>query len=100
MADRVSTEITFGGALPRAHVQELLDIIPAEGLSTEWDGEPFEPEEIPLDRPLSLMAHEVSDGQLKGLEAFCQTHGLRYARTCDGYAGSWGAAIFSRLCRP
>lgn len=80
----------------------MLKIIANYGLSTEWDGPAFEETEIPLDGPLRLMAHEVAWGRFDDLECFCQTHGLPYVRTCDGFNGSWSAqkAIFDGTSNP
>lgn len=91
MADRVSASITIGGTLPAALLPELLDLIAFEGLSTEWDGEPFDAAELPTDEPLRLMAHEVAWGRFEQLEAFCAEHGLPFARWSGAYAGQWGA---------
>ncbi len=43
MADRVSASIELGGVLSALNYQELCEVIAGEGLATEWDGEPFEP---------------------------------------------------------
>lgn len=60
MADRVSASIVLGGTIDIAAFAELAELIQDEGLSTEWDGEPFQPDDITPDRPLSLYAHEVA----------------------------------------
>jgi len=91
MADRVSASITIGGTLPVALLPDLLAAIEREGLSTEWDGEPFTPDQLPEGEPLSLMAHEVAWGHFRELEAFCVKHGLPYARWSGAYGGQWGA---------
>ena len=59
MADRVSASITLGGTISPFAYTELADIIAAEGLSTEWDGEPFETDHRTEGEPLRLFAHEV-----------------------------------------
>lgn len=91
MADRVSASITIGGDLPAALLPELLDLITFEGLSTDWDGEPFGAAQLPTDEPLRLMAHEVAWGRFEQLEAFCIKHNLPFARWSGAYAGQWGA---------
>lgn len=102
MADRVSASITIGGDLPAALLPELLDRIAFEGLSTEWDGEPFSADQLPTDEPLRLMAHEVAWGRFEPLESFCVEHGLPFARWSGAYAGQWGAErmVFSGAGEP
>lgn len=89
MADRVSASIKLGGTLPRAKLGELLKVIAAEGLSTEWDGEPFSADQIPAEAPLELFAHQVAGGSFDQLESFCVSHALPFMRWCDGYTGGW-----------
>ncbi|WP_254295346.1 hypothetical protein [Sphingomonas tagetis] len=89
MADRASASIRLGGALRHSRTPELCRIITAEGLSTEWDGAPFEIDEIPADRPLELMADQVRGGTFEELEAFCVENGLPFSRSCDPYVGGW-----------
>src|SRR3546814_15518183 len=74
MADRVSASITIGGALAAGLLPDLLAAIANEGLSTEWDGEPFAADQLACGEPVRLMAHEVAWGRLEALEAFCVTH--------------------------
>src|SRR3546814_3393722 len=98
MADRVSASITIGGALAAGLLPDLLAAIANEGLSTEWDGEPFAADQLACGEPVRLMAHEVAWGRLEALEAFCVTHGLPFARWSGAYAGQWGAerTVFTR----
>ena len=91
MVDRVSASITIGGTLPAAVLPDLLATIEGEGLSTEWDGEPFAADQLPQDAPLILMAHEVAWGRFEQLEAFCVVNALPFARWSGAYAGEWGA---------
>lgn len=91
MADRVSATITLGGVIAQAKMSDLLDAITAEGLSTDWDGEPFTLAELPADVPLRLMAHEVAWGRFEELEAFCVREALPFARWSGAYSGQWGA---------
>jgi hypothetical protein len=91
MADRVSASITIGGNLPANLLDAFVGIIQNEGLSTEWDGEPFDPSELPQDEPLRLMAHEVAWGRFEELEAFCFENALPFARWSGSYGGQWGA---------
>ena len=102
MADRVSASITIGGALVAALLPDLLAAIQSEGLSTEWDGEPFAADQLASGEPVRLMAHEVAWGRFEELEAFCVTHGLPFARWSGAYAGQWGAerTVFTRSGEP
>ena len=43
MADRVSASIVIGGSVTTSAYADLCALIADEGLSTEWDGELFEP---------------------------------------------------------
>lgn len=91
MADRVSACITLGGTVPASTYAELADVIASEGLSTEWDGEPFEPHQRTTGEPLRLFAHEVAWGRFEELEAWCVEHRLPFARWSGAYGGQWGA---------
>lgn len=91
MADRVSASITIGGTLPRSLLPDLAALVQAEGLSTEWDGEPFTLSMFREGEPLELMAHEVAWGRFEHLETWCVEHGLPFARWSGAYCGQWGA---------
>ena len=91
MADRVSSSITIGGDLSRDLLLDFAAIINAEGLSIDWDGEDFTLSQLPADVALTLMAHEVAWGRFEGLESFCVTNRLPFARWSGAYAGQWGA---------
>lgn len=91
MANRVSASITLGGTLTPAHFLELADLIAAEGLATEWDGETFEPDHRTPGEPLQLFAHEVPWGRFDVLEAWCVMNGVPFARWAGGYPGEWTA---------
>ena len=60
MADRVSASITIGGTLPSMLLPEFITLIEQEGLSTEWDGEPFTVRDLSEGDALNLMAHHVA----------------------------------------
>ena len=96
MADRVSASIALGGIVTAAQLHELTELIADEGLSTEWDGEPFEPSHLTPGEPLQLYAHEVAWGIFEELEAWCREHRVSYVRWSGGYGGEWGAerAVF------
>ena len=91
MADRVSASIQIGGELTAAAFTELASIIADEGLSTEWDGEPFEPQHRSIGEPLHLYAHEVAWGRFEALETWCVEQKLPFARWSSGYGGEWNA---------
>lgn len=91
MADRVSASIVIGGNLTAAEFAELAQILADEALSTEWDGEPFEPDHRVCGEPLRLHAHEVAWGRFETLEPWCFEHGIAFARWAGGYSGQWGA---------
>lgn len=90
MADRVSASITIGGSLSRSTYAELVEHIQAEGLATEWDGEPFDAHHRAVGAPLNLYAHEVAGGCFDTLESWCIENRLPFARWSGGYAGQWG----------
>ena len=91
MADRVSAQITIGGSLPASAVPSLIAAIQDEGLSTEYDGESFEPSKLVGGCPLTLCAHEVAWGTFNILEALCRTHRLAYSRWHGACSGAWGS---------
>ena len=90
MADRVSASITIGGSIDAARYLELAELISADGLATEWDGEAFEAHHRSVGRPLSLFAHEVAGGRLDTLEDWCLANRLPFVRWCGGFSGQWG----------
>ena len=91
MADRVSASITLGGTVSPTAYAELADVIAAEDLSTEWGGDPFQPDQRIEGEPLRLVAHEVAWGRFEELEAWCVEHRIPFARWSGAYGGEWGA---------
>lgn len=91
MADRVSAAISLGGTISPAQLSELAGLVAYEGLSTEWDGEPFEPGQLTPGEPLRLYAHEVPWGRFERLEAWCVAQCVPFARWAGGYPGEWTA---------
>lgn len=89
MANRVSASITLGGALTPSAYADLAEIIASEALSTEWDGEPFDPDHRSDGEPLRLYAHEVAGGQFDALESWCVVNGIPFVRWCGGYDAEW-----------
>ena len=91
MADRVSASIVLGGTISTAAFAELAILVEQEGLSTEWDGEPFQPGDITPGQPLSLYAHKVAWGRFEALESWCVANAMPFTRWSGAYAGQWGA---------
>lgn len=91
MADRVSASIELGGTLSALTYSELCETIESEGLSTEWDGEPFEADHRTEGDSLRLYAHEVAWGKFEMLEAWCVTMGLPFVRWSGSYPSQFGA---------
>ena len=91
MADRVSASIVIGGTIAATDYAELAGVIADEGLSTEWDGEAFAPDDRTIGEPLSLYAHEVAWGRFETLEAWCVEKDLPLARWSGAYGGEWSA---------
>jgi hypothetical protein len=90
MADRVSASIMIGGALYASAFAELAELIAAERLAVEWDGDPFEREHRIDGEPLRLFAHEVAGGRFEEIEDWCIMHRVPFVRWCGGYSGQWG----------
>ena len=93
MADRVPAAIIIGGTLGANILLNLIYAIKQEDLSTEWDGELFKAERLPIDRPLHLYAQEVANGEFGELEEFCQSNALPYRRWSGGSSGSFAPEI-------
>ena len=91
MADRVTAQITIGGTIAADAVPALIEAIQAEGLSTEYDGEPFAPDQLVNGEALTLCAREVAWGIFRDLELFCRNHRLAYSRWFGACSGAWGA---------
>lgn len=91
MADRVSASIEIGGNISASGYAELAEIIAAEGLSTEWDGETFKPEDRTVGEPLTLYAHQVPWGRFEELESWCIKNRLPFARWSGGFGTEWTA---------
>jgi len=90
MAERSSAAIRIGGHLAGAELPAFAAAIEIEGLSTDWEGEPFSVDELHQGQSLYLAAHEVAGGEFEHLEHFCRRHGLPYARWRAGRSGSYG----------
>jgi len=91
MVDRVSASIEIGGKIALSDYTALAALIAAEGLSTEWDGEPFEGHHPAEGQSLRLYAQEVAWGRFEQLEAKCIALALPFVRWSGGYPGQWGS---------
>lgn len=91
MVDRVQASIELGGVIEAAAYAELVAAIESEGLSLEWDGEPFAADHRTDGETLKLYANEVAWGRFDRLEALCMAKGLPFARWSGGLGGCWGA---------
>lgn len=89
MADRVSASIRIGGVITAVQYAHLAQLIAQEGLATDWDAEPFDPDQREVGTPLVLCAHEVAGGSFDAIEAWCVANGVPFSRQCDGYSGQW-----------
>jgi hypothetical protein len=88
MGERIGASIQFGGKLPKQHVQELVDLLNAEGLTPDFD----ETGDVTAEDDLSqnFGDWEVNYGNLDDLEAFGQEHGLHYKHWYDS-GPEWSA---------
>lgn len=66
MADRVSATITIGGNVTKNEYDQLTILIANEGLSLDWDSEPFVPDQRVEGKPLQLCAYDVPWGIASG----------------------------------
>ncbi|WP_068084047.1 hypothetical protein [Novosphingobium rosa] len=83
MVERASASITIGGNLAARLLPQFTALVMDQGLSLEWDGDPFVPGDSMSGAPLRLMAHEVAFGQFGMLEGFCVNHRLPFVRWSD-----------------
>lgn len=60
MADRVSLSLTLGGNLPAALRDDLLACIQKEGVALGYDVDACTADDVPVEGPLSLDAHQVA----------------------------------------
>lgn len=90
MVDRVSASITLGGALSSQDFAHLLKLIAEEDLSTEWDGEAFDPADRVPGQSLTLHAHEVAWGRFDALERWCISRQVPFARWSGAFSSECG----------
>jgi len=91
MADRVSASIAIGGKITPAQFEELTVLIANEGLSLDWDSEPFASDQRVDGESLRLCAYDVPWGIFEALEQYCCGHNIAYTRWCGACPGSFGA---------
>ena len=91
MADRVAANIIIGGCVTPYQFATLTELIAAEDLRLEWDGDPFDPKQIEPDQPLRLYAYEVAWGSFEALEQYCCDQQIAFGRWSGGCSGSFGA---------
>ena len=91
MADRVSANITIGGAVSSEQFAILSDPIASHDLSTDWDGPVFAPDARVEGEPLRLYAHETPWGMFDDLEQYCCDQHIAYVRWSGACPGSFGA---------
>ena len=92
MADRMAAEIWIGGSIPESLVEEFCGVLRTESLSTEYGGEPFEPQDAKAllegaaenGGLLRLCHDEVADGEFSDLESWLWEHDIPYTRKSDG----------------
>lgn len=93
MPDCSPMQISIGGELPPAALDQLASTIVAESLGADW-GEPFADENEVIahiqaiagkGEPLLLMDGNCPGGMVEDLEALCRELGLTYHRCDDGH---------------
>jgi len=103
MADRVDATILIGGTVPADRIEDLLDVIQAERLGSDWE-ERFGCRGAlrrwldAAEGPVLLYGREVAAGEFEELQALCVEIGLTYVLTYDGYGAEWAPA--RRIWRP
>ena len=91
MADRVAANIIIGGCVTPDQFAALTELIAAEDLRVEWDGDPFDANSIEPDQPLRLYAYEVPWGSFEALEQYCCDQQIAFGRWSGSCLGSFGA---------
>lgn len=78
MGERIGASIQFGGKLPRSKVEELMDLLNAEGLKADWNDDP-----APHNLGCDFGDGEVNYGNLDELKQFAAENSLSYEYWCD-----------------
>ena len=93
MGNRATCFFTVGGRISAADFGSLAETIAFYDLSTDWDGEPFDPAAWSGLAPLHVYATEINNGEVPELEAFCLNAHLPFRRISGGCTGAYGAEI-------
>lgn len=88
MGDRAHVHVTLGATLPREHLDEFARRVADYSLRTDWDGDPFDPETLPVGEPLHLYGIDLKGGLIDDVDAFCVEHGLIFHRWSGGCLGA------------
>jgi hypothetical protein len=91
MADRVSANITIGGAVSPTQFEMLTHLIVSHDLSTEWNGPKYTPDQLVKGEPLCLYALETPWGMFDDFEQYCCEQHIPYVRWSGACPGSFGA---------
>lgn len=90
MSDRYAAQITIGGEIQQKDLTGLFKAITDEGISTEWDGDPFEPQHekeilcvLNKDGHLRLCDTQASDGRFPDLEQWLIAHCIPFTRASE-----------------
>ena len=77
--------------MTKTQFDQLTLLIANEGLSLDWDSEPFAPDQRVKGEPLQLCAYEVPWGMFEELEQYCCNNHIAYRRWSGACSGSFGA---------
>lgn len=93
MAEYFQGNIEIGGRLCDDSRRELVDLVLAEGMMSDWGSDNLEEaqvfelivEAIQGGKSLKLYSDGASYGRFESLEKFCKDEGLTYVRYSSGY---------------
>lgn len=90
MSDRYAAQITIGGEIQQKDLTRLFKAITHEGISTEWDGDPFQPQHekeilcvLNKDGYLRSCDTQASDGRFPDLEQWLIAHHIPFTRASE-----------------
>jgi hypothetical protein len=90
MSDRYAAQITIGGEIQQKDLTGLFKAITYEGISTEWDGDPFQPQHekeirgvLNKDGQLRLCDTQASDGRFPDLEQWLIAHRISFTTASE-----------------
>lgn len=101
MSDRSASKIQIGGRLPVSKVEELVDLITAQGAGENWEGgfdSVKDAEEwirkADWDKTyLELVDNEACGGEMDDIEAFCRENKLTYCMHSSACLGAYDCSI-------